>query len=29
MNYDQVVGMLDYVAQMIEKMYRKTGGGRT
>ena len=29
MNYDQVVGMLDYVAQMIEKMYMKTGGGRT
>ena len=29
MNYDQIVGMLDYVAQMIEKMYMKTGGGRT
>ncbi|MBR2676561.1 MAG: heat-inducible transcription repressor HrcA [Solobacterium sp.] len=29
MNYEQIVGMLDYVAQMIEKMYRKTGGGRT
>ena len=28
MNYDQIVGMLDYVAQMIEKMYMKTGGGR-
>ncbi len=28
MNYDQVVGMLDYMAQMIEKMYRKTGGGQ-
>ncbi|MBQ9327339.1 MAG: heat-inducible transcription repressor HrcA [Solobacterium sp.] len=27
MNYDQVVGMLGYVAQMIEKMYRKAGGG--
>ncbi len=29
MNYEQIVGMLDYVAQMIEKMYRNTGGGRT
>ena len=29
MNYEQIVGMLDYVAQMIEKMYSKTGGGRT
>ncbi len=29
MNYEQIVGMLDYVAQMIEKMYMKTGGGRT
>ena len=29
MNYDQIVSMLDYVAQMIEKMYMKTGGGRT
>ena len=28
MNYEQIVGMLDYVAQMIEKMYSKTGGGR-
>lgn len=29
MNYEQIVGMLDYVAQMIEKMYSKSGGGRT
>lgn len=28
MNYEQIVGMLDYVAQMIEKMYSKTGGGK-
>jgi heat-inducible transcriptional repressor len=28
MNYEQVVGMLDYVAQMIERMYRKDGGGK-
>lgn len=29
MNYEQIVGMLDYVAQMIEKMYSHNGGGRT
>ena len=28
MNYERVVSMLDYVAQMIEKMYRKEGGGK-
>jgi heat-inducible transcriptional repressor len=29
MNYEQIVSMLDYVAQMIEQMYMKTGGGHT
>ena len=29
MNYERVVGMLDYVAHMIEKMYRRNGGGKT
>lgn len=28
MNYERVVSMLDYVAQMIERMYRKEGGGK-
>ena len=28
MNYERVVTMLDYVAQMIERMYRKEGGGK-
>ncbi len=29
MNYEQIVGMLDYVAQMIEKMYMRNGGEKT